>query len=409
MKALIGKDELQGSSSKELATKYISESIISSSKGFLFLSKYEILSQPNLLFALGKELMPQLVDDEPVTTCVLASSGLPIGIATAIMSKHPIMFFRRLGFPKYDGTGIDGRIRPTSRPVGKIILLDAYERSRYTSATCFKELEVFADVQPVRFVVPFSFDICIKPEYTQPTLDYFSLVKLTDVIDTICENIGEEKSMGLLDAIANPRSAFWSAPPYPQNDNPYSEFKAPGIRRRAKYFVGRGVNLSVIEPIDSSLETICEHIVVTDEGVWDFFSDPEFVADFATRIGQKLRLNDYDCLLGVSYLGTALAIALAYHNQDSFSGRIISYLGEEGLLPRPVSLANLKILPLEMRLTNGTYAVDVYERVRKLGGTIDQYVMIFPPSEPNDLFEQSRQTSIARLIDRGVRFRRISR
>lgn len=401
MRALTGGHVFHDLSSEDLVVRYIASSIIRSPDGRYFLSKLEVLSDPLLLFELSARLADRLRDDI-AAICALASSGMAVGVCTALVARLPLTFFHRAGFPRPESHGLGSRFRP-DRPIdAKVALVDSHEYSRYTSALCHDELEEYNSINVAQALVPYSFDAFVDPNNSRDDVTYTSLRRFSDAINEVAQLKGDFTPAELTSYIDKPLSSFWMYPPYDRVPESYLEFSVPGIGRRPQWFLGRGTDLSIVRRVSPELEKLCSWINPSDEGIWEFFFQPSFVREFAMIAGSVLNIEDFDHLVGVGHLGTATAIALAYYNQDRFKGTIISCLGEYGLIPRPVTLQGAKVLLLEMRVQTGVYAVDVYERLSRLGAQVPKYVSIFRPSEPRGLIEQSRQTSIGRLVASGV-------
>lgn len=140
----------------------------------------------------------------------------------------------------------------------------------------------------------------------------------------------------------------------------------------------------------------------SDEGIWKFFWEPSILDDLFSANSFGLDLADYDYLIGVGHLGTALAITLAYYNRESFSGSILSNLGGLGLLPSPRMLNGKRALPIQMRLRTGLYLVDTYLDVTSAGGIITDALVLFPPPKDMKLREKIMLSSATRLAEAGV-------
>jgi hypothetical protein len=403
MKASIGDQKYRGPLPDDLGYSYLDFSIQLSKDGYLYFSKLEILKNLPLLFNLSEKMAKKLMPD--VThICLLASSGMALGVCIGLIAKLPILFYKQEGWPMPEAHGLGPRFFPGVPLNARITLVDSHEHTRYTSALCYDELAIMG-VQVVQSITPISFDNTIDPTWTK-YIDYSSLNSFSELIEHVAQKYSSIVTVDELTKIINATdNRFWLAPPIRRKDFPYYEFDAPGIKERPLWFLGSNHKPAHIETINSRLSYLLpEKISPSDEGRWAFFLDPLFVEKWAKIAGDHLHLDRYDYLIGAGHLGTALAISLAYYNQDKFTGKIVSYLGRDGFVPVIPDLRGKKVLPIEMIITTGVYAVDIFHRVLGLGGRIDNYVTVFRPTQSRNWFIQSRLTSLSRLVDRGIKF-----
>ena len=403
MKASTGDPKYQGLSPNDLGFAYFDLSVQLSKDGYLYFSKLETLKDLKFLFTLSEKLSEKLAPD--VThICVLASSGMALGVSIALVTRLPIIFYKSAGWPMPESHGLGPRFLPTVPLNAKVALVDSHEHTRYTSALCYDEL-TRQGIQVVQSITPISFDVTIDSTWNR-NIDYSFLSSFSEMFDRIAQkHLAIATPQDFLKYIMAADNRFWLAPPIPRQDAPYYEFDAPGMRARPYWFIGRGHSPTFIETINSEFSSLLTRkIDPSDQGRWNFFSDPRLVEDWARTAGDVLKIDEYDYLIGAGHLGTALALSLAYYNQDKFAGKILFYLGRDGFLPQETTLRGKKILPIEMIITTGVYAVDIYHRVLELGGRIDKYVTVLRPIRTLNLLTQSRLTSISRLISHGIKF-----
>lgn len=407
MKASIGEQRYQGYLPNELGFSYLDFSIQLSKDGYIYFSKLEILKNLPLLFDLSEKMTEKLMPDA-THICLLASSGMALGICIGLVAKLPILFYKPEGWPRPESHGLGPRFLPNVPLNARIALVDSHEHTRYTSALCYDELAI-KGIQVLQSITPVSFDDTIDSTWTK-NIDYSSIINFSELIERVARKYSSIASVDELRKFINSTdNRFWLAPPIRRQETPYYEFDAPGIKERPQWFLGKGHEPTHIETIASRLNSLLpEKISPSDEGRWAFFLDPIFVEEWAKTAGDILNLEQYDYLIGAGHLGTALAISLAYYNQDKFTGKIVFYLGRDGFVPQIQDLRGKKILPIEMIITTGVYAVDIFHRVLELGGRIDKYITVFRPTRSRNWFVQSRLTSLSRLIDRGIKFQALT-
>lgn len=405
MEALIGEHGSHESLNK-CVNDYFDISIIKL-ENRMFYSKLAVLSNPNLLFDISKYLFYQ-INPNITHLCVLASSGMAIGVALSLYSKLPLIFYRRLQWPKPESEGLGPKFLPSVPLDATVGIVDSHERTRYTSAVCYDELFGLYGINVSQMLAPISFDMCIDPNYNR-SMTYSYLNYASEII-----NLKENKNSLKISkddlTLCFDQSNFWLYPPLEKDPDPYKEFQAPGMSKSPKWFIGMGSDVSNFKKLNIDFSLSSYSFKTKDDEIWDFFLYPSLVEEFSKKAGKELNLNNYDYLVGVGHLGTALSIALAFYNKETFSGSIMMYLGGYGLIPKPDTLAGKRILPIEMRITTGVYAVDVFTLVRKYNGKIDKYLSVFLPplSKKTVSFSaiamKSRQTSIKKMKEHGVEF-----
>lgn len=373
----------------------------------VYYSKLAILSNPNVLFNIAEDLS-RLIIPSLSHLCVLASSGMAIGVALSLYSRLPIIFYRRLQWPKPESEGLGPKFLPSVPLDSNVGMVDSHERTRYTSAVCFDELYEEYGITVSQMIAPISFDMCIDQNYNR-NMTYSYLKNASEIVNTISNRnnlkLSKDKLVSYFD-----QTNFWLYPPLEIESDPYKEFRAPGLAKSPSWFIGSGSDISIFEKIENEFSLSSYSFKSKDDEIWNFFLYPSLVEEFSKEAGEKLDIKKYDYLIGVGHLGTALSIALAYYNQNIFSGSIIMYLGGHGLVPNPDSLFGKKVLPIEMRITTGVYAVDIYTLVKKYNGLINKYLTVFlPPVSKriislNDIAMKSRQTSLRKMKEHGVEF-----
>lgn len=400
MRAFIGANEPQGQFSDDIYYAYLLSSIIKKPKtDQLAFSKFEILNQPNLLWAIAED-QAKLLDAHCDRAVILCTSGLPIGVVASLAAGKPITFFHRHGFPRPEKSGIGSRFRPPKIKGENIAMIDSHYRTGFTSHLCYLESKENFGMGPVGLISPISFDISHLDEYRLPT-KYYTALHYSDVATRLAKDLSISQAV-LSKLIMNIDSGFWNYPPGVMNK---TEFSAPGLIRRPNWFFGLGSDLSAIPGCSPKISELAKQINPTDEGIWELFNHPKLVKEMALLSRECIDYGKLDYLLGVHVLGTAIALSFAYYNRDIFSGSVISYMGgEAGFLPKQKSLSGKTILPIQARVYTGLYPVDIYLKTRELDGQLDQYLSVFPPAEPKRFMHQMYQSAIGELISRDVKF-----
>ncbi len=389
--------------SDNLYYDYLRKSITRAKNGHWIFEKYGVLHHPKLMYSIGEELASH-IPDSASDVVILCTSGIPVGISAALTAKKPMLFFNRNGFPRSEKRGLGPRFRPLKPSGDSMVMIDSHERTRFTSNVCVQESESIFHCSPAQIILPLSFDTCIQTEYTLP-LHYVVRLNYSDIAFKLAADVGLDKEI-LDKMVLNIHSSFWDS----LGRKPFDEFYAPGLVRNPKMLVGKRPDLAKIPGLSVEIAELLDRITPDDDGIWELFRDIEIILELAKISSQYIDFAEYDYLLGVSILGTALAISMAQFNSGVFKGKVISYMGHKnGILPHSTELVGKKILPIQARITSGLYPADVYEHVLKRGGTITEYYSVFAPSSSNGLWEQLYRSSIGDLMSRNVSFMSLAR
>ncbi len=331
MEALIGEHGYH-ESLYEYINEYFDISIISQ-ENRVYYSKLAVLSNPNLLFKIAEDLSYQ-INPSISHLCILASSGMAIGVALSLYSKLPLIFYRRLQWPKPESEGLGPKFMPPVPLNANVGIVDSHERTRYTSAVCFDELFEESGITVSQMLAPISFDMCIDPNFNR-NMAYSYIKKATEILNSNSTRNNLKLSKDELISFFD-QPSFWLYPPFETDSDPYKEFKAPGLSKSPNWFIGSGSDVSIFKKINNGFSLSPYSFKSRDDEIWNFFLYPSLVEEFSKKVGQELDLNKSDYLIGVGHLGPALANALAYYNQNTFSGSIMMYLGGHGLVPKQI-------------------------------------------------------------------------
>src|SRR3972149_3286590 len=105
MKASTGEQGYQEFLPDDLGYSYLDYSIKLSKDGYLYFSKLEILKNLPLLFRLSEKMAEKITPD--VThICLLASSGMALGVSIGLAAKFPIIFYKPEGWPRPESHGL---------------------------------------------------------------------------------------------------------------------------------------------------------------------------------------------------------------------------------------------------------------------------------------------------------------
>lgn len=343
----------------EMLVQRILEASVCKTGGVSLFAQEGILSDLELL-RLVANLIGQGLPDDTDGVCALATSGVPLGTYLALTLGKPLYFYKGEGLITTENQQIVPLL-PSAPKSAKLLLADSHIREGWVVATCLAHLLHNTETEPVGVVSLFDFEGLVQKKY-DVDLDRHAVIDIADHLDSLRSIL----SMATANSVKEHCSidgAFWGEA-IGETDIGQSSRR----RRRLPFFIANPWARPKMRIADSPVKPLLDaSLDCSDPGIWRFFQDPSLVRKTSLEVANLLPLQEYDTLVGVSVLGTAFALALAFHNALDCS--VISFYPEPGLRPVPNSLADRKILMCEVRLLSGLLAAEAYEQVRHHGGT----------------------------------------
>jgi len=312
--------------------------------------------------------------DEVDAVCALGTSGLALGVFVAHALHIPLYFYRSGGWPRLE----DGRIlhvlpEPT-KPL-QVLLADSHYRSSYSWAKAETYLRENTLLEPV------AIGLIFHPDTNKPDkrckAPILSVVKATENVDVLygllsCDSVSELRQM------LDPESKFW------------------GVLRRRPTDVGdagwywrhtdalllpRKTSFPdcIVLPIEPELTARIREIPISDPGIWQYYLDPDLIQGIAVATGQAMDFSAFSYLVGVSVLGTAVALSLAYYNMVNFKDtEVLSAYFEKRLVPplHQGELAGGEVLLCQMRLITGLLTNDALKLIQREGGCCNELLAL---------------------------------
>ncbi len=391
--------------SSKPSIQYVTESLIKLINNDIFFSNLEILNNPTLLFRIAKLLSENVtVNDDAI--CAIGSSGIALGVSTALITKRPLFFYNKLGFPEHNTSReiLKYHIEPFIENKKRIVLIDSHIRTGFVCNKCYETIKNEYNAIPTKILVPLSFNFMFNKEYQKTNFQIISLIDFDKDKDEICACYSDIDIKRIKNIVSKDNENFWNYPPFEKKDYPYAIFDAPGILKRPGWFFIKSQKRIQYKKISKYVKDFKDYIEPTDEDIWNFFQDPNTIESLFTLHDTNFDISKYDYIIGIGHLGTAIAITLSYYNRDHFKGSLVSYLGQHGLLPLPNNLSTKKILAVQMRLNTGVYAVDLYKRIIDLGGELSDLLTVFRPEKTRNIKKLLYQNSLQWLNELGVNF-----
>jgi len=362
-------------------------------------SKLNILSNVEVLCKIG-DTIGESISDSSNGLCILATSGIPVGIVASLYKNKPIYFFHRKGWQR---KGVPIYVLPSPPPNLEINLIDSHVRSGLTSRAAYMELTDSYQSRVSTIYAPVIF----KPLITHRCdIQYKALSNYQDTLK-ILSDLLEEPEASVEARLQDVHGTFWSYPPNIQI--PLDEFKSKNPLGKLRWFKPTKSPISMVELIsEETKDLIHKNIRFSDQGVWELFQASTLVKNICKIAGEKISIDQYDYLVGVQPLGMALAVALAYCNKDLFKGQIVAWLGQAGFIPRITDWENKKVLIVTVRVQVGTYLADVVSQILQQNGKVKEIMMAIPDFDSSTIYNRYRLNALASLKKYGIRLLSLS-
>jgi hypothetical protein len=327
---------------------------------------------PYFIQRAARKVITQL-PDKPDAVCALGTSGLALGIFLGHELSIPIYFFKSNGWPRLK----DGRtlhVLPEPSKPARVLLADSHYRSSYTWAKAENFLRKNTPLEPVAIALIFHPDMIMPLEGC--SVPIYSVVKATENLELLYHQLGCASESELKQAL-EAKSKFWGTIKGPTDVGAARRF----LRHTDALLLPSKTSSPQFEVVHThpNLRTRIEDIPMNDPGIWQYYLYPDLTRDIAITIGETLDFSKFSELVGVSVLGTSIALSLAYHNIANLRDtKIFSSYFEQRLVPRPLQseLENREILLCQMRLTSGLLTNDAMKLIERENGSCSELVAI---------------------------------
>ncbi len=251
--------------------------------------------------------------------CVLANSGVPLGILFSLAINKPMYFYNRETWSIGDNKTDNYFIYPIPPLGSRVTIIDSHIDTGFTSCDCYallqkRNIKVTSIIAPISFLNETNQD---SQKYLQDT-NYCFLAEANDIKEILlssfeCEDIGTvEKIMKLRIEEDIPTIDF--------DERSYSLSKKELVKATiSSLFHVRQVERFFDTALADKLSTIFRS---NEESVWSFFTQSSHLCETFSQIGSKVLAEEYDVLVGTGFLGTVFAICYAWVN--NFNGVILS-------------------------------------------------------------------------------------
>lgn len=301
-----------------LIDEYIRTIVCPKKDNFIEFSPWSLLQNINLAKKIIDEFCARYDFSNITGICVLANSGIPIGVLLAQALNLPFYVYRRNAW-SIEKARTPHNIFPVPPQGSSLAMVDSHIGAGYTSGTCFSLLEerqIF-----VRCVVaPITFMETLPPEIIKirRDIDYWVLDDARNYEDTLLEVFNFDNLYDVVRKIKNRNED--NTPPTGVHSFFHKPARFYAILSIFESFFKKKDEVTFLN--DELKYDLRNSFDSTESGVWSFFSQPKIRKHTISYLCQKLNITDYDIIVGTGVFGTFLSICLGQHNE--FRGNIYS-------------------------------------------------------------------------------------
>lgn len=371
------------SQEKDILSEYLETLIVNTGDG-LHVSTYSILHRLPLLEKVAHAITSNL-NQNTEYLCIIAMSGLPLGVAVARELQLPLVFYSKDAWNNDRDIGAE-RVLGKLPQGARVSIFDAYIASNDTIIECYQYLTAELEVKVLQILTVIDFQIQQK---RLDGVDYSILGTAQELSKTLCEILGTN-NLEEAEEIYFQEEGFWHF------------HRSSHIKRRTnltsklKSLVGMP---GPIKPISIGSNECKERLdLIPDDniGIWEFLKKAHIVHLVATECIGEIDFTKASNLVGLDILGGTLALYLALNM--NFSGSVFIYHPEYGLLPKSKDLGGQKSILVQVRLDTGRNAMEALQVIEDRGGQVSTLLAIkrtYDISNP-------RVLSLRKLISSGV-------
>lgn len=322
------------------------------------------------------DALASIIGTEGVTgVCVLADSGIPIGVPLAQALHLPCYVYRRKAWD-LEGTNDAQYLLPSPTPGSALVLVDSHIGSGVTAGTCIAYL-LERDIAVRKIAAPFQLPSTGNAAVITPALP--EKVLLQDHIEEDeAKTFNARLSGGKIERATISQHFPSLLRPYRSivDDTGYLPFKRKRLGFIATSLISRRKPTPELRPFDTDLASDLRKTF--DSGaseVWGFFAKPDLVKRVCRSVMNQIDMGRIDIIVGTGGVGTLLALSLAFNSR--FAGTVLTTLerGIEWYSPlnhteRP------RVLMCTGRLCTGQYVLGAKQRLAELGLCLDSVLAL---------------------------------
>ena len=243
--------------------------------------------------------------------CILANSGIPLGVMLSQAISKPMFFYRRQPWSIEDKPNKPFFIYPIPEEGSNLVLVDSNIGDGTTSGACVSFLEN-NNINVKSCITPISF-IHQAKYHVERNIEYISLVYAEEIIDDLLELFHCETEEKVLQVITKRKEE--EVPISGINNKTKKLSFGKKIQTIFSNFFSSKYQFSVI---DEDLSSFLKKSFGSEESqFWSVFSKPKDLKEACLKISKATGIDEYDIFFGTGFFGTIFAIMLAwYSNSD---------------------------------------------------------------------------------------------
>lgn len=361
---------LQKAYRPELIHEYLDTIIQRDALGEIFFNPWLILQNTNLAKRLIREICNSFDFNNSTGICILANSGIPLGVLLALSTNKPMYFYRRDPWEIEDLQG-SCYIYPQPPKFSHLTLIDSHIGSGFTSGTCYdyllqKHIAVDNIVAPISFINQVPSDI---EKITRDT-NYCCLSEANDV-EEILLNIFQYQNMAdVIRSIKHRKEDVIPASGVDPSTMQLSKFEK--ILTLFKAITGKREKIEYLD-LD-----FCKYLRKKysshESDMWLLLTSTNEFTRIIEIINQKINFNNYDMLIGTGILGTIFS--LCFYWFTDFQGAIYSTYKPTGWDKLSVNSKKTSCLVFSGRVRTGVFLKSILKRLHESNIEIEKVIVI---------------------------------
>jgi orotate phosphoribosyltransferase len=289
----------------------------------IIFSQWLVLKDMELARSLAEAAASKVRDLSPSEgSCILADSGISLGVLIAQALGQPMYFYRREPW-SIDDEPVAHSIYPRVPPGLTVSLVDSHTMTGFTSSTCHDMLQE-NNVSVDRVITILNLSDLSEDTRSQRAVDHISLSDGVPLKKVWIDLFGHESWIDIGGAI---RKARRSAKKQIFLTDSIDETGYLPSKSRRLSAIGRSLfRIRGDLRFDYVSKELAQELRglfgSTESEVWRVFTYPDVIKRVSIATGEAIDLSRFGVIVATGYLGMFFALCLAWYND--FNGSILS-------------------------------------------------------------------------------------